>query len=152
MTILVSDLCKNSSLFSLIVALLRGVHSWIARQGSSLLCVNVQPFCPMWKRFNWSSYKQLMLLKCRNHSACSTWIVIHDLRFLMVTNSNRGKLIWHPYSLNLSLEEWDLNNNNNNCPRRHFAQKAKSRGGTLVTRAYIKESTYSWNIQSWQSI
>ena len=29
-----------------------------------------------------------------------------------------------------------------------FAQKAKSRGGTLVTRAYIKESTYSWNIQS----
>ena len=32
-----------------------------------------------------------------------------------------------------------------NCPtaRRDFAQKAKSRGGTLVTRAYIKESTYS---------
>ena len=28
------------------------------------------------------------------------------------------------------------------CPRRGFAQKAKSRGGTLVTRAYIKESTY----------
>ena len=36
-----------------------------------------------------------------------------------------------------------------NCPRRDFAQKAKSRGGTLVTRAYIKESTYSWNIQSY---
>jgi len=35
------------------------------------------------------------------------------------------------------------------CPRRDFAQKAKSRGGTLVTRAYIKESTYSWNIQSY---
>ena len=34
------------------------------------------------------------------------------------------------------------------CPSRDFAQKAKSRGGTLVTRAYIKESTYSWNIQS----
>ena len=34
-----------------------------------------------------------------------------------------------------------------NCPRRDFAQKTKSRGGTLVTRAYIKESTYSWNIQ-----
>ena len=34
------------------------------------------------------------------------------------------------------------------CLRRDFAQKAKSRGGTLVTRAYIKESTYSWNIQS----
>ena len=29
------------------------------------------------------------------------------------------------------------------CPRRDFAQKAKSRGGTLVTRAYIKGSTYS---------
>ena len=37
------------------------------------------------------------------------------------------------------------------CPRRDFVQKAKSRGGTLVTRAYIKESTYSCNIQSvWQ--
>ena len=35
-----------------------------------------------------------------------------------------------------------------NCPCRDFAQKAKFRGGTLVTRAYIKESTYSWNIQS----
>ena len=30
-----------------------------------------------------------------------------------------------------------------NCPRRDFAQKAKSGGGILVTRAYIKESTYS---------
>ena len=30
-----------------------------------------------------------------------------------------------------------------NCPRRDFAQKAKSRGGTLVTRACIKGSTYS---------
>ena len=36
------------------------------------------------------------------------------------------------------------------CPHSDFAQKAKSRGGTaLVTRAYIKESTYSWNIQSY---
>ena len=35
------------------------------------------------------------------------------------------------------------------CPRRDFAQKAKSRRGTLVTRAYIKESTYNWNIQSY---
>ena len=34
------------------------------------------------------------------------------------------------------------------CPRRDFAQKANSWGGTLVPRAYIKESTYSWNIQS----
>ena len=29
------------------------------------------------------------------------------------------------------------------CPRRDFVQKAKSRRGTLVTCAYIKESTYS---------
>ena len=28
-----------------------------------------------------------------------------------------------------------------NCPRRDLAQKAKSRGGTLVTRAYINKST-----------
>ena len=28
-----------------------------------------------------------------------------------------------------------------NCPRRDLAQKAKSRGDTLVTRAYINEST-----------
>ena len=35
------------------------------------------------------------------------------------------------------------------CPRRDFAQKAKSRGGTLVTRASRKESTYNWNIQSY---
>ena len=36
------------------------------------------------------------------------------------------------------------------CPCRDVAQKAKSWGGTLrlVTRPYIKESTYSWNIQS----
>ena len=32
------------------------------------------------------------------------------------------------------------------CPRRDFAQKAKSQGGTLVTHAYIKESTYSLNM------
>ena len=36
----------------------------------------------------------------------------------------------------------------NCCPRRDFVQKAKSRG-TLVTCACIKESTYSWNIQSY---
>ena len=35
------------------------------------------------------------------------------------------------------------NMKNINCPRRDFTQKAKSRGGTLVTSAYIKESTYS---------
>ena len=30
------------------------------------------------------------------------------------------------------------------CPTRNFAQKAKSRGGTLVASEYIMESTYSW--------
>ena len=33
-------------------------------------------------------------------------------------------------------------------PPRGFRQEAKSRGGTLVTRAYIKDSNYSSNIQS----
>ena len=32
------------------------------------------------------------------------------------------------------------------CPRRDLAQKAQSRGGILVTRAYIKESTYSHTV------
>ena len=40
-------------------------------------------------------------------------------------------------------------NSRDYCQRRDFAQRAKSRGGTLVTRAYVKESTYSWNIQSY---
>ena len=31
---------------------------------------------------------------------------------------------------------------------RDFARKTKSRGGTLIARAYIKESTYSWNMPS----
>ena len=43
-----------------------------------------------------------------------------------------------------------LFNSVSSCPSRDFAQKAKSRGGTLVTRAYIKESTYIWNIQSYR--
>ena len=30
------------------------------------------------------------------------------------------------------------------CPGRDFARKAKSRGASLVTRGYIKESTYTW--------
>ena len=38
--------------------------------------------------------------------------------------------------------------NDDDCPRRDFAYKAKFWGGTLVTRVYIKESTYRWNIQS----
>ena len=33
-------------------------------------------------------------------------------------------------------------------PPEGFRPEAKSRGGTLVTRAYIKDSTYSSNIQS----
>ena len=59
----------------------------------------------------------------------------------------------------LSIVEHGKNYGNNSwltyyiiAPPRDFAQKAKSRGGTLVTRAYIKESTYSWNIQSYSNI
>ena len=33
-------------------------------------------------------------------------------------------------------------------PPQGFRPEAKPRGGTLVTRAYIKDSTYSSNIQS----
>ena len=33
-------------------------------------------------------------------------------------------------------------------PPQGFRLEAKSRGGTLVTRAYIKDGTYSSNIQS----
>ena len=38
-----------------------------------------------------------------------------------------------------------ITSNNNNCPppARDFDQKAKSRGGTLVTRAYIKVAEHS---------
>ena len=38
----------------------------------------------------------------------------------------------------------------NNCPCRDFTQRAKSRGGTLVTRAkyILTASTYTWSIQS----
>ena len=37
----------------------------------------------------------------------------------------------------------------NYCRHRDFTQKAKCRRGTLLTCAYVKESTYSWNIQSY---
>ena len=50
---------------------------------------------------------------------------------------------------NLEYFCWDHVMFTSNCPRGDFAQKAKSRGGTLITRAYIKGSTYSWNIQSY---
>ena len=33
-------------------------------------------------------------------------------------------------------------------PPQGFRPEAKSRGGTLVSRAYIKDSTYSTNMQS----
>ena len=48
---------------------------------------------------------------------------------------------------NLEYFCWDHVMFTSNCPRGDFAQKAKSGGGTLITRAYIKGSTYSWNIQ-----
>ena len=59
------------------------------------------------------------------------------------TNKQTNKLNWKQQSSHSS--EIKLSTY---CLRRDFAQKVKSRGGTLVTRAYIKESTYSWNIQS----
>ena len=34
-------------------------------------------------------------------------------------------------------------------PPQGFPPEGEIRGGTLVTRAYVKESTYSWNIQSY---
>ena len=40
-------------------------------------------------------------------------------------------------------KENEGSDDDDNCTRRDFAQKAKSRGGTLVTREYIKDSTYS---------
>ena len=36
----------------------------------------------------------------------------------------------------------------NSLPPQGFRPEAKSRGGTLVARAYIKDSTYSSNMQS----
>ena len=68
---------------------------------------------------------------------CDIWSPI-KLPFLIST--------WMRYKLNIN--KLLINLRINHCPRRDFAQKAKSRGGTLVTRTYIKESTYSWNIQS----
>lgn len=49
MVISVSDLRQIPS-FSLLLGCFCGallIHAWIAHRGSSLLCVNVEPFCPM---------------------------------------------------------------------------------------------------------
>ena len=61
---------------------------------------------------------------------------------------NRGMIVkkWYKTSHQKSNKS-DIDNQSADeshiCPRRDFAQKANSRGGTLVTRAYIKDSTYS---------
>ena len=46
-----------------------------------------------------------------------------------------------------SFQLWAVSGTSN-FPRRDFAQKVKSWGGTLVIRVCIKESTYSWYMQS----
>ena len=48
----------------------------------------------------------------------------------------------------MTLEPHGLNRRDELLPPQGFRPEAKSRGGTLVTRAYIKDSTYSSNIQS----
>ena len=67
-------------------------------------------------------------------SVVATWFVDHFSKCHKVV---LGISFLALYSLHSFLSFSD------HCPRSDFAQKAKSRGGTLVTRAYIKESIYS---------
>ena len=67
---------------------------------------------------------------------------------LSLDSQNQKLLTVDDYCGSLLSPKVKLNINFVIAPGRDFAQKAKSRGGTLVTRAYIKESNYSWNIQS----
>ena len=55
------------------------------------------------------------------------------LLLLFPSGSSQESMLWSTLPLLIDIF----------CPRRDFDQKAKSRGGTLVTYAYIKESTYS---------
>ena len=91
--------------------------------------------------FNWSR-AQVHFLKVEFSLFSAyrkSWITWgrHFLRH--PSRSSLLSLVKHVYYFNINIAF---------CPRRDFAQKAKSRRGTLVTCAYIKESTYSWNIQS----
>ena len=58
-------------------------------------------------------------------------------------SQNQKLLTVDDYCESLLSPKVKLNINFVIAPGRDFAQKAKSRGGTLVTSAYIKESTYS---------
>ena len=68
---------------------------------------------------------------------------------LVSINLHNERLGFSLTSHSATLHAWWISRVSTYCPCRDFAQKAKSRGGTLVTRAYINESTYSWNLQSY---
>ena len=53
--------------------------------------------------------------------------------------------MWEPVTITLSIDEI---RHESLVPPQGFRPEAKSRGGTLVARAYIKDSTYSTNMQS----
>ena len=72
----------DSSLFSLIVALLGSVHAWMARHGASLICVNVRPFCPMHK-----SLLALLISEC-----CISQLLLLSLLFQYSWVHNSVKL------------------------------------------------------------
>ena len=61
------------------------------------------------------------------------------------------QLCWDNYSSVCTLNDWQssfFEEWMNFLPPQGFRPQAKSRGGTLVARAYIKDSTYSTNMQS----
>ena len=58
-------------------------------------------------------------------------------------NILRSKMKWYNEVAKNTKYFHNLEKRHFNCPRIDFAQKAKSRGGTSLTRVYIKESTYS---------
>ena len=97
------------------------------RNFNSLLPFNLPPPPP-------GAFLLLVVVRHFSHFLCLSW-------FLSVWKYPHSAII-----LQLTTPENTITYHD--CPRRDFAQKAKSRGGTPVTRAYIKESTYSWNIQS----
>ena len=68
---------------------------------------------------------------------------------LVSINLHNERLGFSLTSHSATLHAWWISRVSTYCPCRDFAQKAKSRRGTLVTCAYIKESTNSWNIQSY---
>ena len=97
------------------------------RNFNSLLLFNLPPPPP-------GAFLLLVVVRHFSHFLCLSW-------FLSVWKYPHSAII-----LQLTTPENTITYHD--CPCRDFAQKAKSRGGTPVTRAYIKESTYSWNIQS----